>query len=256
MTRFSNSQKGDLVNILSRERIDYWKQFVNQPNMTEWRARVKCSVAPSDEDVARLHEWNAVLASTMMASLQIFELSIRNHINAALTDHLHSPEWWGIKTGNTWTVSSHVNGGQINDVQNAIRVSGRRPKGVTSGGVISELSFGFWLALLTQAYDNPSGKNTLWRDCLHKVFEKSGKISRKDAYAQLASIVSLRNKCAHHEPVLNLDINREFILLLSFTRRFSASTAEWISSTSLVPYILKSDWLGGLGVCGRLIGLP
>ena len=160
--RFSESQKDDLTNILSRERIEYWKTLVSHQHMMAWRSRIRCNIPPTDEYAALLHEWNASLAFAMMASLQIFELSIRNHMHDALKKHLKSDDWWGVKTRGIWSPSSSIVGDQVRVVQKAIDVSARRPKGVTSGGVISELSFGFWLALLSPSYDNPSAKTALW----------------------------------------------------------------------------------------------
>ena len=255
--KFTEEQINDFSDILSRERIDHWKRLASSQNMIPWRARISCKIPPTDEYAILLHEWNSALSTAMMSSLQMFEISIRNHIHKSLSECFGTTEWWGQKTGDVWHPAKIIIGNQVNDIQRAIEVSARRKnKGITAGGVISELSFGFWLALLSQSYDNPSAKITLWRDSLYKVFSKAGKISRKDAHEELAKVVSLRNKCAHHEPIIGLDLNLEYLHMLRFTRRFSNTTAEWISGTSLVPDLLKPDWLAALGKAGRLIGLP
>ncbi len=255
--RFSEDQQEHWVEVLSRERLDHWKVLVTHENMATWRARVECKYPVADEYAVLLHEWNSALSFAMLASLQIFEVSLRNHIHKSLADHYGSAWWWGAQQGSKWMPSARVTGNQTTDVQKAIDVSGRRSKGVTPGGVVSELSFGFWLALLSPAYDNPSGGIAHWRNCLHSVFEKSGaKITRKEAYLQLSEIVKLRNKCAHHEPIIQLNVGAEFAKIVSFTRKFSGATAVWISETSLVPHLLRPDWLRSLAVAGRLIGLP
>lgn len=254
--RFSAAEINDFTNILSRERIDHWKLLASGPNMKDWRSRISCRIPVTDEYAILLHEWNSALSSAFMASLQIFEISIRNHMHSSLTDNFNSPDWWGQSIGNAWRPSANIIGNQVADVQRAIDVSARRTKGVTSGGVISELSFGFWLALLSQSYDNPSANVILWRSCLHNAFSLSGKISRKDIQLELSSIVALRNKCAHHVPIVDLDLNLEFLHLLKVARRFSITTAEWINKTSLVPALLKPDWLSALSKAGRLVGMP
>lgn len=146
-------------------------------------------------------------------------------------------------------------GKQADDINEAIRVAARRTKGITPGGVISELSFGFWLALLGPAYDNPANKNlALWRNCLSGVFGKPAPVSRRQVFEQLDHIVKIRNRCAHHEPIVHLRIDSEYGNVLSFTRRFSRTSADWIERTSLVPHLLKPDWLNVMRTGGRLIG--
>jgi hypothetical protein len=254
--RFSDEERQGFADMLSRDRLDHWKKLAAHPNLAAWRARTGCTLPPADEHAVLLHEWNAAVSFSMLASIQILEISLRNHMHKSLAAYFNSENWWGVNKNGNWTASANVVSPQTDAVIKAITVSARRSKGVTPGGVISELSFGFWLALLGQAYDNPSGGVAHWRNCLHKVFDKSGKIGRKDLYAELDRIVNLRNKCAHHEPIIGLNINAEFSHLLHFSRRFSRPTREWIERTSMVPHLVKADWLTVLRVSGRLIGSP
>jgi hypothetical protein len=242
--------------MLSEERLAHWKELAKHPGLSTWRARTACRLPPDDEHAVLLHEWNAAVACSLMMSFQIFEVSLRNHMHDALSDHFRTRTWWGHLQGKLWTASDNLLASQKDDVNKAIEVSARRKKGVTPGGVISELSFGFWLSLIGAAYDNPSAGVTHWRNCLHAVFDKSGKIGRKETYAALEQIIRLRNKCAHHEPIVTLNIDAEHNHLVSVARRFSRATAEWITQTSLTPHIIKPDWYHALRVSGRLIGSP
>ena len=254
--RFSEEESQAFSEILSRERIEHWKSLAKHQNMAAWRTRSGCPSVVTDEYAVALHEWNSVMAFAVMSSLEILEISLRNHMHKSLSENLGTNTWWGKETSKgVWTPSSAVVGEQKEDVAKAIRVSGRRSKGVTPGGVISELSFGFWLAILGNNYDNPSSGVAHWRNCLHEVFEKRGKVSRKDAFGELENIVRLRNKCAHHEPIVGLDLNAEYLKMISFARRFSRPTAVWIGRTSLIPHLLKPEWVEALKISGRLIGI-
>jgi hypothetical protein len=215
---------------------------------------VGCRIPATEEFAIKLHDWNAVLSFSLLASLQMFEISLRNHMHAALTRHFSSEYWWGILQDGKWIVSNRLIGDQAKAVTDAIRVAQRRTKGVTPGRVISELSFGFWLGLISAAYDNPDADRAHWRNCLNVTFSNVGRVSRKDAHKELEHIINIRNMCAHHEAIAQMQIVVEFAAILAFARRFSHHTADWIANTSLVPHLMKPDWLKVIKLAGMLIG--
>jgi hypothetical protein len=255
--RFSEAEQADLPAILSIERLNHWKTLAAQPKMREWRVRVACPLPVSDQYAALLHEYNSTLSYSLLASLQILEISLRNHMHDALTEKYKSSQWWGKDTSGRIEPSDMILGIQRESVQTAIRVSSRRRKGITSGGVVSELSFGFWLALFNTNYNvkNKDNAHMLWDNCFDKLFNKRGPTKREVIFEELNSIVSIRNKCAHHDAIVALDVLSEYRGVISFARRFSKTTADWIDRTSLVPHILQPDWLSALRVSGRLIGM-
>ncbi|MBX3172463.1 MAG: hypothetical protein KF760_33980 [Candidatus Eremiobacteraeota bacterium] len=70
-------------------------------------------------------------------------------------------------------------------------------KTVTAPRMVAALSFGFWVGLLRSSY-----ARTLWNTCLHKAFAANPSLKHKDAHDRFASILSLRNRVAHHEPII------------------------------------------------------
>jgi hypothetical protein len=68
-------------------------------------------------------------------------------------------------------------------------------KPLDAGRVVAELSFGFWTGLTGPKYD------VLWRDHLVKFFP-SRPVQRTEVQTRLNSIRKLRNRIAHHEPIL------------------------------------------------------
>lgn len=251
----SQDEVAALTKALSEERLVFWRDLAAGPNLAAWRARVGCKIPVTNEHAILLHEWNATLAFSLLASLQILEISLRNHMNDALTAHFQSETWWGEWKGSQMVPSACVLGKQAEDIGEAIRVAARRPKGITPGGVISELSFGFWLALIGPAYDNPANKNlAYWRNCLSAVFSRAKKVSRKEVHDELEQIIKIRNTCAHHEPIVHLQVVVEFSNAVAFARRFCHHTAGWMLRTSLVPHLMKPDWLNAIKTGGRLIG--
>ncbi|GBQ94886.1 MULTISPECIES: hypothetical protein [Gluconobacter] len=250
---FSPAEITEFEKILSRERIDYWKAIANDQRLATWRSRIKCPVPVDDSHAILLHEWNFALSSAFLATLQPFELSIRNHMHSAMSNYLKTDHWWGKHGNNKWEASDNIVGNYKEAVNDAIAIASRRAKGVTSGGVISELSFGFWLSLLGPSYDNPNS-HPYWRQCFHSVFDKLGPSRRKDVYFDLERIIRLRNKCAHLDPIVKMDLQNEFNHIIYFCKKFSPETAKWIEDTSLLPGLLNRDWISALKKCGRLIG--
>jgi len=88
---FSEDEIAALTRALSAERLAYWKTLAMHPNLAAWRARVGCRNPVTDEFAILLHEWNATVAFCLLASLQMVEISLRNHMNDALSAHFGSP---------------------------------------------------------------------------------------------------------------------------------------------------------------------
>jgi hypothetical protein len=67
--------------------------------------------------------------------------------------------------------------------------------GAPVGKVIAELTFGFWPNLISKHF------HPLWSASLHKAFPYAH-VPRRDVHFRLEVIRRLRNRIAHHEPIL------------------------------------------------------
>ncbi|WP_428486978.1 hypothetical protein [Rhodopila sp.] len=87
---------------------------------------------------------------------------------------------------------------QANQVQEALANLRKEHKQPTSGSLVAALTFSFWTAMLGAAYE------TLWQTDLHRIAQcEDGKgLPRKAFSGPLTPIRLLRNRIAHHEPVL------------------------------------------------------
>jgi hypothetical protein len=124
--RFSDEERQGFADMLSRERLDHWKQLAAHPNLAAWRARTGCTLPPADEYAVLLHEWNAAVSFCMLASIQILEISLRNHMHKSLAAYFNSENWWGVNKNGQWTASANVVAPQADAVIKAIAVSARR----------------------------------------------------------------------------------------------------------------------------------
>ena len=100
------------------------------------------------------------------------------------------------------------------------RGSAKVDKGITDGRVVAELNFGFWVALFAKRYDM-----RLWRARLSGLFAPSP--SRPELYGQLDRLRTLRNRVAHHEPILQRDLRTDYEKIIWILEMLSPHTALW-----------------------------
>ena len=69
-----------------------------------------------------------------------------------------------------------------------------------AGDLMTKLTFGFWVSLVSRTYDRP-----LWVPALHRAFPHYH--GRRDAlYAELREVLWMRNRVMHYEAVLRRDL--------------------------------------------------
>jgi hypothetical protein len=105
----------------------------------------------------------------------------------------------------------------------------------TVGKIVAELPFGYWTFLLGNRYED------LWRRSLHKAFPYA-RTTRRNVHWRIDTIRLLRNRIAHHEPILSSrnevytgHINQPTIALpalLECVYWISPATADWLRTTT------------------------
>lgn len=101
------------------------------------------------------------------------------------------------------------------------------------GKIIADLSFDFWRFLFTRTY-----QSTVWPKVLASLTHK---VSREDFEYHLERIYKMRNRCAHHEPLIRLDVQREKRQTLAvldsihtIAKLIAPGAADWIAAHSTV----------------------
>jgi hypothetical protein len=107
--------------------------------------------------------------------------------------------------------------------------------GAPSGKIVAELPLGFWVNMTGNHYDD------LWRQSLYKAFPIAS-VRRQIIHWRLDTIRRLRNRIAHHEPILTSKnsmitgfVSQPLITLpeiLECLEWVSRPTASWLRSTS------------------------
>ncbi|MFF8994133.1 hypothetical protein ACF09H_30270 [Streptomyces sp. NPDC014983] len=153
------------------------------------------SAARGNATVAgRLYWWNVEASAALYGSLQCLELALRNAVHGQLTLAYRRDDWW--------TVAPLSPNGRrlVSKARNKCERRGLVP--APPDDIVAELTFGFWASLVSGG----SGYDRLfWVPTVHKAFPHYS--GRRDVlYDGLWSLVLLRNRIMHHEPIHHRDL--------------------------------------------------
>lgn len=168
----------------------------------------------------RLYMWNTALSEALYGPLQGLEITLRNKIHERLT----------VAFGAHWYDDSklQLRHAQLQQISTAKQTLGFQGKPVEPSRVLAELNFGFWVGLFSPKYETH-----LWRPHLRSLFvNASSPFVRKDAHKALDEIRLLRNRIAHHEPILQRRLPEEHGLILTVIQWFCVETATWVGHHS------------------------
>lgn len=146
----------------------------------------------------KLYLANIRLAQAFHPLLSQFEVILRNCINNTLTSHFADSDWIINQKAGFMSHPSLVNSGyflrsSIVKTESRLR---RKAIPISSGKVISDQNFGFWVSLfLSHHYSLVSGQ------LIHIFPNKPAAESRASIYDKLDKIRNFRNRVNHSEPI-------------------------------------------------------
>ncbi|MGJ7415025.1 hypothetical protein AB9128_04065 [Streptomyces cinereoruber] len=181
---------------------------------------------------ARLYWWNNEASAALYGPFHCLEVSLRNSVHRRLSDFHGREDWWAV---------ARLDSRGMGKVDEARRACRRRGKEGTPDEIVAELSFGFWRQLLTRANDRH-----FWVPAVHKAFP--GYQGRRSALdEQVHSLVLLRNRIMHHEPIHHRDLRSDHDKLYRIMGYVNQDLAKEIRAMDRFPAILaaKPDALGG-----------
>lgn len=187
--------------------------------------------AGGDRDLAlNLYEWHARLGSACFATVQHFEVLLRNAIDAELgRDQPQKP------IERTWLVDfSFLQPQGIKQVITAVERL-ERGKEITRARVVAGVSFGFWAGL----FENSNRYEELWRQRLRKAFPH-GAVTKKDLTQPLRLIQRFRNRLAHHDCLLGQAVEDRVTDMFRIAGFIDPDAAAWIAAHSDVPAVLDA----------------
>jgi hypothetical protein len=204
-----------------------------------WLSRPRFSVylAAADSDRTRalaLYEWNAQISAALLHDLAHLEVGLRNAYDAALSARWPGPPHWTLAGETVFAPVYRTRGRRRVDINDRPRDNLRHAI-VNAGGptarpgkIVAELMFGFWRYLSSAAHEK-----TLWVPALHRAFPR-GTDRAIHVDGPIGRLHDLRNRVAHHEPLLTTDISGRFADLIGLASRLDPQLGQHVRATSTV----------------------
>ena len=162
-----------------------------------------------------LYTLNTQLSESLYTPLQMLEVALRNRIHAVMHEAYHE----------TWFQDETIilKPRQIEQVGMAVADIEFDKKDVTPGRIVAALTFSFWTTMFGPDYE------TLWQQTLHGIARRpDGKgLRRKDFSGPLHPVRTIRNRIAHHEPILNWNLRKHYGNIVTMTEWLSPVAATW-----------------------------
>lgn len=166
-----------------------------------------------------LYEWNTAVSAAVLHDLAHLEVAVRNAYAGAWVSRVPAGgrHWIGEPGRYFPPVARKARNGVVFDanrtprdqIASAVRAAGR---GAPTGKVVAELSFGFWRYLSISARERD-----LWLPYLRHAFIAG--TSRKTIDLPMGRLHLLRNRVAHHEPLLAVDLEARYADVLVILSR-------------------------------------
>jgi hypothetical protein len=198
--------------------------------------RYLAATAYNNDRAKRLYNANIRLAQAFHPILSQFEVILRNSLCLKMATHFADPDW--IINQKSGFMSHHSLNSSYYYLKTSIRKTenklNRRAIPITNGKIISDQTFGFWIAFfLPHHYALVSGQP------IHIFPYKPATEDRASIYSKLDDLRSFRNRVNHCEPICfqthNIDCSEAIQI-----RTKLYNLVEWINP-DLIPFLKSID---------------
>lgn len=186
--------------------------------------------AKGDKHLAlRLYVWNARICEAMYFPIQLAEVAARNAISIPIRKRF-GPEWFTNSKFTTFLPRRHKD-----TLNSALRKEhGKRGRLLNQDHMIAGLPFGFWVSLMTSAFDRQ-----LWANGVVNSFPNAGRLTRSDIYSKLDKLRNFRNDIPHHYAIFDRSPQAEYQNALSIAELICHDTHWMLSELSRVSTVIN-----------------
>jgi hypothetical protein len=170
----------------------------------------------------RLYAWNVRAAQVLFAVLNASEIALRNAVSRALGSQF-GPEW-PYAPGFLRTLPRP----ERDTFERSLRKleKTRHAARLSTCDVVSAQTYDFWVAMLTSRFEE-----RVWRaEFAHSFPVAPVNVDRAVVHGRAEAIRLLRNRIAHHEPLLRIDVAGAYRRPVSMVRWISPGKAEWTTA--------------------------
>ena len=214
--------------------------------------------AHGDIDRAReLYLWAADLAGALFSTIAFVEVGLRNAMDRKLRawndqQGIDYGEDWVLRKGAAPLLYDLVTHKSLASVQNFAGEQSRlRPKthprrlvAITHDDVGSHFMFGTWVYLIKpRVWNQPQQCQQLWQECLSHAFPYAdpSDSGREGLGDQLDRVRKLRNRVAHHENLLSVDIRRRLRDMLGILALIDPKLPDLAMQSNRVRTLVQAD---------------
>ena len=173
-------------------------------------AAYKADGASNEVALAR-YIYNIELSKSLYPIINIFEITLRNSIDKALAKFFDLKEW------NDVMLLTETERRMIDEAKTKIV---QKNQTYSHSRLVSELTLGFWVALMGKKYNSQKFQFFIIKNILHSC--PSEQKSTAAVQKNLNEIRFLRNRIAHHRRILHwTDLEQKHDLILDFIRWMS-----------------------------------
>lgn len=204
---------------------DWIRRAFSVPRMRPYLAMT----GENDRQAVALYWWNIEVSAAFYGPLHCLEIALRNALHDQLTITYGRTDWWA-----SAPLTDHGLR-LVRDAESKCRRRGLTPP--TADDVVAELSFGFWVSLLSNNRGSSYDRN-LWHPTLHRAFPRySG--SRARLHEAFETMRLLRNRIMHHEPIHHRDLAADHRKLYRLLEAIDAVLAKEVRVLDRVPTVLS-----------------
>ena len=209
------------------------------------------------ERARELYLWVADLAGALFSTIAFVEVGLRNSMDRKLQEWnaQQGPEYgreWALSKGAAPLLYDLVTHKSLVSAQSfASEQSRARPKThprrlatITHDDVISHLMFGTWVYLIKPRDSRqPQRCQRLWKECLSDAFPYAdcSDSGRKRLAEQLDRVRKLRNRVAHHENLLSVDVRRRLRDMLGILALVNPQLTDLAMRGNRVRSVVRAD---------------
>lgn len=187
------------------------------------------------ENAFVLYQKNFDISGAFLPILHICEVVIRNGVSIAL-EEVYGKNWAWSSSFLQSLPDPKKGYNPTNDLKNTSRGKNN------IGNVIADLKFVFWQKMFTKRHDN-----RLWNRYLDDIFPNfKGLSTIKDKrgylHDELESIRILRNRIAHHEPIIfQRNLEDDYNAILNIIKLRCLETSSWVEKTQKITNQLEIE---------------
>lgn len=209
------------------------------------------------EHARELYLWAADLAGALFSTIAFVEVGLRNSMDRKLRawndqQGVDYGEDWALRKGAAPLLYELITHKSLASAQNfASEQSRLRPKThprrlatVTHDDVVSHFMFGTWVYLIKpRVWNRPQQCQQLWQECLSHAFPNAdpSDAGRQRLADQLDRVRKLRNRVAHHENLLYVDVRKRLRDMLGILALVDPQLPDLAMQSNRVRSLVRAD---------------